>query len=129
MIDIYSHAGNPAVIKAVTKSATKTGATLYHFDLLVDNQENVKATAFINPALGEKMKMLARVYDKFKVGDKVHANLYKSGNFTDVYRLQRVVPKRKPKPKKVTMVTSVEHQKVEEIKPQDDLPEISFDFD
>ena len=98
-IDIFSRQGNYATIEDVTTSNTRNGATLYHFKLLIDGLSQViTATAFINPKLGNKMMALAKVYAKFKPGDRVKANLYASGNFIDVYRLQYV-----PKPKERKM--------------------------
>ena len=41
MIDIYSHAGNPATIKDVYKTDTRNGATLYHFTLQFRSEDVV----------------------------------------------------------------------------------------
>lgn len=127
MIDIYSHAGNPATIKDVYKTNTRNGATLYHFTLQFEDSSKVKAVAYIDPQLNEKMKKLSQVYEQFKPGDKVHANLYQSGNFTDVYRLQK--PKRKAKrakkPRPIQMVRSQQNQEVKDFIPET-TTEVSF---
>lgn len=87
-IDLFSHQGNDATIIRSFVTPTRTGASLYHVILKFNDNSTVEAVAFIDPMKSSKMAQLAKVYDKFKPNDKVHANLYKSGNFVDIYRLE-----------------------------------------
>lgn len=100
MLNLFDRNGNDATIVNINRTTTRNGAYLYHVTLNFNPQNsNVVATAYVDPSKSAKMERLMHVYDRFKAGDSVHANLYQhNSNFIDIYRLQLNKPQAAPQP-------------------------------